>query len=204
MHKAGVRRAGASEGFLDGAGKVVRAELDDVGGIPTGTAVGRETQARHGDVVERGAAVGSVEAEIDAPAVGLGLQRPVARRVAGVHRRTPRVEMAVEREGVRQRVGAEAREDRRRDVSVLREGRHGGIEECLEVRLRREELRVAVEDAVPDVQAVLPAAPPPALDTLFAYLAAAQAAPADRRSAVHVWLPLLDPVDVPGHRWLAP
>ena len=50
----------------------------------------------------------------------------------------------------------------------------------------------------------LPAATPPALNTLFAYLAAAQAAPADRRSAVHVWLPLLDPVDVPGHRWLDP
>ena len=50
----------------------------------------------------------------------------------------------------------------------------------------------------------LPAAAPPALNTLFAYLAAVQAAPADRRSAAHVWIPLLDPVDVPGHRWLDP
>ena len=50
----------------------------------------------------------------------------------------------------------------------------------------------------------LPSAVPPELNTLFAYLAAVQAAPADRRSAVHVWLPLLDPVDVPGHRWLDP
>ena len=66
-----------------------------------------------------------------------------------------------------------------------------------------------------------PPSAPPALNTLFAYLAAVKAdvraaaqagsrvsdssaARTDAQAAVHVWLPLLDPVDLPDHRWLDP